>query len=123
MIIKAHILTGCDLTSNVGTKAAALKAFPERFLKAFGEGDLTDATFQNAQRYMVTVVKYNTKCETFDELRYNQYITKNATLTDLAPTSRSIRGHIMRSYYLVRHCLNLLDPQSILFNLQIIWMV
>ena len=112
VIIKAHILTGCDLTSKVGTKAAALKAFPERFLKDFGEGNLTDATFQNAERYLVTVVKHNTKCETFDELRYNQYITKNATLTDLAPTSRSIRGHIMRSYYLVRLCLNLLDPQK-----------
>ena len=104
MIIKAHILTGCDLTSKVGTKAAALKAFPERFLKDFGEGDLTDA-----ERYLVTVVKYNTKCETFDELRYNQYITKNATLTDLAPTSRSIRGHIMR-YYLVRLYLNPISP-------------
>ena len=68
MIIKAHILTGCDLTSKVGTEAAALKAFPERFLKDFGEGDLTDATFQHAERYLVTFVKYNTKCETFDEL-------------------------------------------------------
>ena len=50
VIIKAHVLTGCDLTREVGTKAAPLKAFPERFLKDFGEGDLTDATFQNAER-------------------------------------------------------------------------
>jgi len=37
MILKAHILTGSDVTSKVGTKAAALKAQPERYLQDFGQ--------------------------------------------------------------------------------------
>ena len=109
MILKAHILTGCDLTSKVETKAASLNAFPAKLLQDFGEGNVTDPRFHNAEKYLVNVIKRNTKCETFDELRYNQYIMKNTTLTDLPPTSRSIRGHLLRSHYLVSLRLNLLD--------------
>ena len=31
MVLKSYILTGCDMKSKVGTKAAALKASPEVF--------------------------------------------------------------------------------------------
>ena len=37
VIMKAHILTGCDVTSKIGTKSAALSCEPERFLQQFGE--------------------------------------------------------------------------------------
>ena len=42
-LLKAHIGTGCDYISKVGTKHGALKASPELYLQSFGEGDhLTD---------------------------------------------------------------------------------
>ena len=39
VILKAHILTGCDLTSKIGTKERALKACVEPFLQLFGNHD------------------------------------------------------------------------------------
>ena len=39
VIIKAHILTGCDITSKIGTKVAALKCKPEKYLMTFGDID------------------------------------------------------------------------------------
>ena len=35
--MKAQVLTWCDVTSKVGTKAAALKNHPETYLAQFGE--------------------------------------------------------------------------------------
>ena len=61
------------MTSKVGTKAAALKDSPERFLQNFGEYDVTDTIFQNAGKYLVNVIRLKTKCETFDDLRCHQY--------------------------------------------------
>ena len=36
-LLKAHILTGCDVTSKTGSKSAACKACPEKHLCDFGE--------------------------------------------------------------------------------------
>ena len=36
-LLKAHILTGCDVTSKTGSKSAACKAFPEKHFNDFGE--------------------------------------------------------------------------------------
>ena len=53
-----HTLTGCDYTSKFGTKAAALKANPEQFLKDFGN---IDGNIENqvtmAEQYLVKVKK------------------------------------------------------------------
>ena len=32
-LLKAHILTGCDVTSKIGSKTAAFKACPEKYLR------------------------------------------------------------------------------------------
>ena len=37
VLLKAHILTGCDVTSKIGTKNGALKADPQRYLRDFRE--------------------------------------------------------------------------------------
>jgi len=72
MIVKAHILTGSDVTSKVGTKAAALKAQPERYLQDFGENTFATDLVQ-AEKYLVNVVHAKSTCATFDKLRYNIY--------------------------------------------------
>ena len=37
VILKSHILTGCDVTSKVGTRAAALNSEFEQYLESFSE--------------------------------------------------------------------------------------
>ena len=38
-LLKAQVVSGCDVTSKVGTKAAALKNTPENYLQKFCESD------------------------------------------------------------------------------------
>jgi hypothetical protein len=48
-----HSLTGCDTTSKIGTKKAALKADPEKFLGSFGvTPTLPQVTIEKAENYL-----------------------------------------------------------------------
>ena len=68
VIIKAHILTGCDVTSKIRTKVAALKCNPEKYLITFGEID-DNVSYRSAEIYLVKVMHTNTTCTTFEKLR------------------------------------------------------
>ena len=71
IILKAHILTGCDVTSEVGTKLAALNSEPELYLESFGESEMPSTeVLKRAEQYLVQVLKKNSQCENFDKLRY-----------------------------------------------------
>ena len=48
VLLKAHILTGCDVTSKIGTKSAALKFDPHMYLNFFGENELLESSFVDA---------------------------------------------------------------------------
>ena len=79
VIMKAHILTGCDVTSKVGTKMGALRNDPELYLTQFGEQDyLTRDVTKKAEEYLVKVwqTKAGTKETTFDGLRFESYVGK-----------------------------------------------
>ena len=53
-----HSLIGCDITSKVGTKKAALKADPQKFLKNFGESPtISVRSIQNAEKFLIKVLK------------------------------------------------------------------
>ena len=39
VLLNVHILTGCDMTSDVGTKESAIKVKPDKFLHAFSSTD------------------------------------------------------------------------------------
>ena len=60
----------------------------------------------------MNVVQAKSTCATFDELRYNIYTSKNKTLTELPPTSSTIRGHLLHCHYFVRVCVTLLDLET-----------
>ena len=121
----AHALTGCDITSKVGTKLAALKVGPEKYLEHFGkttnEAEMSNS-IEAAETYLVNVIKAGTPCKTMDELRHWIYHQgKNVTITQLPPTSREIYQHILRSYYatfMQVSCLSgeTIDPQSFGFE-------
>jgi len=87
-----HVLTGCDITSKFGTKAAGIKAEPVLYLKDFGRAhtDVQDCV-QNAEKFLEQVLNI----ETMDRLRFNWYHhRKSMTITDLPPNQLCYR----RSY-------------------------
>ncbi len=111
-VIKAHVLTGDDCMSKVGTKHAAIVSDPVQYLTNFGEADiLSEQDIALAEKYLVHVwagVKSTTTAETFDQLRFETYTSTSAGIDSLPPTSSVIRGHIHRGAYLVKKACQLL---------------
>ena len=97
-----HVLTGCDITSKYGTKAAGIKAEPVLYLNDFGRAhtDVQDCV-QNAEKFLVQVLNRRKHgIETMDRLHFNRYHhIKSMTITDLPPTSCATEGHIQRAFY------------------------
>lgn len=96
-----YSLTGCDITSKVGTKKAALKADPERFLKHFATSPfLSAAVARNAERYLVKVLRRGSDADDFVTLRAEIFhCSKNSSLYNLPPTSQGLHPHIQRGFY------------------------
>ena len=57
IILKTHMLTGCDGTSKIRTNSSAIKNNPERFLEDFRIGEPSDAAFKSAENYLVNVIQ------------------------------------------------------------------
>ena len=99
--IELPLLTGCDITSKMGTKHAAKKADPSVYLGQFGkqinEDELFDVMLQ-AEHYLTKVLKQGTPCTTMDGIRYWQNDhSKNKTIQQLPSTLQETRLlHIMR---------------------------
>ena len=80
VLLKVHILTGCDVTSKIGTKSAALKSDPHMRLKKIGENELLESSFVDAELYLIKVLQSNSPSTTFVELRYELYRKKKKKL-------------------------------------------
>lgn len=115
VIVKAHILTGDDALSKIGTKHAALSCNPEHYLSNFAQSSmLTDENFTEAEKYLVRVwagAKSKSESKTFDQLRVEVQLraTTPKSLDALPPTSSAIHSHIRRAFYCIRKVLCLLD--------------
>ena len=68
-LLKFHILTGCEVTSKVGTKSAAKKASHEMNLWNFSSFQSEEYGFKDTGLYLVKVLHGNLTCSTFDELQ------------------------------------------------------
>ena len=111
VLLKVHILTGCDATSKIGTKSAALKSDPHMYLKNFGENELLVLDV-DAELYLIKVLQSNSTSTTFAELRYElcrKKKKKQKKLYDLPTISRYLQGHLEQSYYVIDESLNLLS--------------
>ena len=112
-ILKAHILTGEDCLSKIGTKHAAIHFSPEKYLINFGESsELSDRDFALAEEFLVkgyAGVRSATQCKTFDELRLEKYIGGKSGIDTLPPTSSVVKGHIHRGALLLYRLIHLLD--------------
>ena len=91
---------------------SAVASKPESYLDDFGIEPLSDSSFLCVKKYLVRPISPKSNCETFDDLRYETCKTKQKALNELPPTSGTIRGHLLRSYYIVCLCWNLLDSIS-----------
>lgn len=112
----AHCLTGCDITSKFGTKAAAIKADPVRYLSHFGKpGVNLQDCLRDAEAYLVHVIHHGEHdIEKMDGLRVKLYHQKKSvTLLDLPPTSHATKGHILRAFFLTYIQINCLGDLSL----------
>ena len=93
-----HSLTGCDISSKVGTKEAALKAEPEKLLKYFGRlSNVSSPVLKNAETYLVKVLKSTTHATNFLELRAEMFHhAKGRSHNNLPPTTQGLTPHIKR---------------------------
>ena len=102
--LKAHILTGFDATSKIGTKKGALKASPEKYLSKFGN-DRTDVlSYEKAESLLAKVLNASSQSNTFNDLRYETYASKKTPFHQLPPTSYSLRGHVEFIYATRVYC-------------------
>ena len=110
VLLKAYIASGCDCLTHIGSKAAALKANPVKYLEDFGEvSNPSEEILAKVVEYLVRIYKPNANLKTFDELRYSKYCSKVA-LSQLPPSSYCMhRDHIRLLLYLVYTCVHLLD--------------
>ena len=115
-LLVSHILTGCDVTSKIGTKTSRYKYISNK-LSAFTATEvLTDEATKVTEKCHVQVVDHCDDCKTFDELRYKYYMKKNKSIIELPPTSRIINNHIFWSFYFVKLCRSVLDGESFDFD-------
>ena len=116
-MIKAHIITGGDIHSKVGTKHAAVKTHPEKYLSSFGETPaLSEQDISLAEEYLIKVtagVMTKTRSTTFDAYRREKYTGGSTGINDLPPTSSAIRTHIHRASYSVYIACSLLDQHKV----------
>ena len=69
-ILSAHLATGSDHLSKVGSKRCALTADPEKSLCNFGKTAILDEDqLKVAEEYLVNVLSSSNGVKTFDELR------------------------------------------------------
>ena len=110
VILRLHVLTGCDVTSKIGTKHGTLNTKPIDYLKTFGQSkNLCHEEAEKAESYLVKVLRSSSACTTMNELRIESYLDKSSSLTELRPRSSSIFGHILRSHFVIHQYLNLLN--------------
>ncbi len=113
VVVKAHILTGNDCVSKVGTKRSALSCNPVQYLMNIGVTDtLSEHDIALAEEYLVHCwagTRSVTSVKTFGQFRHEVYTSAVRSIDKLPPTSSSIRGHIHRAAYLIFEACNLLQ--------------
>ncbi|KAG1685950.1 hypothetical protein GQR58_008894 [Nymphon striatum] len=107
-----HSLTGCDITSKIGTKKAALKANPETHLQGFATSPPSVAVIQHVETYLFHVVDNRSKPRSSDQLRTQLFhFSKSASHQNLPPTSQGLKPHIYRAFYNAYITMHVLDRQ------------
>ena len=96
-----HSLTGCDSTSKVGTRHAAMSCsgfFSS--ISSFGKEPLEMEMIEYAEHFLIHYVETKSTCTMFDELRCKSYFRYGlkADFSKVPCTSSSIQLQIKRAY-------------------------
>ena len=113
MILKAHILSGCDVTNNTGTKRATIKIHHKVYFEYFAEDEPIDFSFQQTEKYLVLLFQPKSACDRFDQSVLHMFLIKRKPISELPPPSHTIQGHLLRCFYEVNLCINLLSSNWI----------
>ena len=70
IILPTHMLTGCNVTSKIGTKSSAMKNNPASFLEDFGIGEPSDAALKSVEHYLVNIIQPSLNCRTFEYIAH-----------------------------------------------------
>ena len=91
-----HALTGCESTSKVSTKAAALSTAIES-----GRSKVTEDLIANAKKFLNRCLSLSSICTHFDHLRYDIHHKKKFQfdLEKYPATSESMKQHILYAYF------------------------
>ena len=81
MLLKSHVLTGCDVTSKLGTKGNALKANLHLLIDFGTENHPDSLSLLHSERYLCSVL-YPKDPTSFDDMRYFLYTKKKKPLSD-----------------------------------------
>ena len=110
-----HSLTGCDITSKVGTKKNGLKANPVKLLLNFGKlPTLTLSTIKDAEQYLAKVLRPGSEATNFSALRVEVFHhSKTASHHNLPPTSQGLLPHIKRSHYNAYNIMHALEINDV----------
>ena len=113
-----HSLTGCDTTSKMGTKTAALKCDPLIHLAEFGKSEKANPLIlASAEEYLVRVLKRATTCKTFTELRKEiHHHSKKSIMQQLPPTTIALQQHLLWAHLATFQMVHLLDYSEALPN-------
>ena len=113
-VIKAHILTGDDCMSKVGTKHAAMASDPVQYLTNFGEvNTLSDQDTALAENTWYVSGQGSAQIQLLKLLMTSGWkitaVPARAGIDALPLTSSVIRGHIQRDAFLVLRACHLFE--------------
>ena len=99
-----HALTGCDTTSKIGTKLAALNTICKpgdcSMIQNFSSPQLTENSIEMAETFLVKCLKPSTDLKTFDDMCLASF-NSNALKMNFERTtctSANAKKHICRPY-------------------------
>ena len=105
MLLALHALTGCDTSSKICSKTAALKIDDTDIIEnlvTFGKTDINVDIVLAAEKFLVKCINSKVNFEQFDELRMEYYHHNNKfNLKKIPPISTSIQVSVSLESYSV----------------------
>ena len=108
LLLKAHVLTGCDITSKFGSKSFAVKNNLENFLLHFGNSTLGNDSFLEAKSKSCWIIIEMI----FHKLRYRLWSSRKKLIAELPLKIQSVEVHMQRCHHVVNLCEKLSYPQE-----------
>ena len=90
-LLTAHDLSGCDVTSKVGTKQSALKCINDEMTLFAVHERLNGELASIGEKYLIKVLDNKSESLTFDKYRFEVYHKKKKEIIDLPPTSSTMQ--------------------------------